>query len=163
MDHRIGVGRIRGLVLHKLIEEVLTGELLESEPALRERAQQLLGQLAAAADRGPPPEAGEMARTALRTLSLPELATVRPGLVPESPVYGPLGDRPETLVTGRADAVAYRDGRPSTVVDWKSDASPSAAQRRIYSEQLRDYVLAMGAERGAVVYMSRGEIDWISP
>jgi ATP-dependent exoDNAse (exonuclease V) beta subunit len=108
------------------------------------------------------PEPDEMARTALTALALPKLAKLRAGLVPELPVYGWLGERPQMLVAGRADAVAFREGRAWAVLDWKSDANPSAADRKVYLEQLRDYVVALGASRGGVVYLSRGEIDWVS-
>jgi ATP-dependent exoDNAse (exonuclease V) beta subunit len=159
----VGGGRIRGLVLHKLLEEILIGELEEAQPAARERAQALLDQLREASDEAgtTSPDPDEMARTALKTLALPELAELKPGLVPELPVYGPAGQPPETLVAGRADAVAYRDGRAWAVVDWKSDGSPSAADRKAYLSQLRDYMTALGADRGAVVYATLGEIDWV--
>ena len=159
----VGAGRIRGLILHKLIEEILAGELEETQSAAKERAQVLLDQLASeVGDRAALPDPDEMARTALKGLSLPELADLRPGLVPELPVYGALGDHPETLIAGRADAVAFRGGRAWAVLDWKSDANPGTADRKVYLEQLRDYVVALGAVRGGVVYLSRGEIDWIT-
>src|SRR5262249_36412066 len=40
----VGAGRVRGLVLHKLMEEVLTGELEESMQAFRNRAVKLIDQ-----------------------------------------------------------------------------------------------------------------------
>ena len=70
-----GGGSVRGSILHKLMEELLAGELRESPDAAQERAVQLIRQLVPA---GPPAglEAQELARTALRTFALPEFATI---------------------------------------------------------------------------------------
>jgi hypothetical protein len=81
--------------------------------------------------------------------------------VPEVPIYGRLPGADERLVSGRADAVRYRGGRPETVFDWKSDVAPEAGTRRAYAQQLAQYVHVLGAERGAIVYMSTGQIQWV--
>ena len=66
----MGAGRARGAVIHKLIEELLTGELPETGAAARERAAFLLIQLAAGPDVvGPDP--AECASTAIEALALP--------------------------------------------------------------------------------------------
>src|SRR5262249_43745290 len=82
-------GRERGLILHKLIEEVLTGQPCETRPAPTERAGEptrAFGQ--APADN---PAAGlspeELAGSVVRTLALPEIVALRPGLLAEFPVY----------------------------------------------------------------------------
>jgi CRISPR-associated exonuclease Cas4 len=157
-----GGGSVRGNILHKLMEELLAGELRESPEAAQERAAQLIRQLVPA---GPPAglEARELAPTALRTFALPELAADRDGLVPEVPVYGCLGSNANRLVSGRADAVRYRDGRACIVFDWKSDVAPEPTTRAIYAHQLSIYVDVLGAERGAVIYMTTGQIDWVGP
>jgi hypothetical protein len=46
-------------------------------------------------------------------------------------------------------------------IDWKSDVNPSAAARNAYARQLRDYLMATGAERGLIVFLTLGEIAWI--
>jgi CRISPR-associated exonuclease Cas4 len=66
-------------------------------------------------------------------------------------------------VSGRADAVRYRDGRARIVFDWKSDVAPEPATRAAYAHQLSIYVDVLGAERGAVIYMTTGQIDWVDP
>jgi CRISPR-associated exonuclease Cas4 len=106
-------------------------------------------------------DADELAETALRTWSLSELASNRTGLIAEVPVYGPLAGDGDRLVAGRADAVRYLAGRPHIVFDWKSDVDPDAASRANYANQLGQYVHVLGAERGAVVYMTSGRIEWI--
>src|SRR5207248_4219782 len=53
------------------------------------------------------------------------------------------------LVSGRADAVRYREGRACIVFDWKSDVDPNAATRATYRQQLTQYVYALGADRVA--------------
>ena len=62
----------------------------------------------------------------------------------------------------RADAVAVEDGRVTVVLDWKSDVSPTAKERAGYVGQLAEYLVATDAPRGALVYMSLGEIVWVT-
>ncbi|MFX9877886.1 hypothetical protein ABTP36_19710, partial [Acinetobacter baumannii] len=52
------------------------------------------------------PDPGEMARTAMRTLKLDDVAALRQHLVPEMSVWSDSGDG--QLIAGRADAVAIR-------------------------------------------------------
>jgi CRISPR-associated exonuclease Cas4 len=78
------------------------------------------------------------------------------------PVYGRLASDSERLVAGRADAVCYRRGKPYIVFDWKSDVAPDAAARGAYANQLGQYVRVLGAERGAIVYMTLGQVQWVS-
>jgi CRISPR-associated exonuclease Cas4 len=149
----------RGLVLHKLMEELLTGEMDEATASVEARAAVLLkgvGKSAASTSLN----ASEIAATALRTLSLPAIAERRGHLVPEVGVYSSLDDG-EILVTGRVDAIAYKTGVPEIVFDWKSDIAPTESDRLAYRTQLLAYARATGAERGAVVYMSLGQVHWI--
>jgi CRISPR-associated exonuclease Cas4 len=67
------------------------------------------------------------------------------------------------LVAGRADAVVYASSKPRIVFDWKSDVAPDAAARASYASQIAQYTHILGAERGAVVYMSLGQVQWVSP
>jgi hypothetical protein len=61
----------------------------------------------------------------------------------------------------RADAVRYQEGHARIVFDWKSDVDPEAAARASYRQQSSHYVHALGADRGAVVHMTSGHIDWV--
>ena len=65
------------------------------------------------------------------------------------------------LLAGRADATAYEGAVPAVVLDWKSDVAPTTQDRAQYRGQLQEYMTAIGAGRGAVVYMSVGEIAWV--
>jgi hypothetical protein len=65
------------------------------------------------------------------------------------------------LLSGRADAIALNAGSPDIVFDWKSDVAPNDQDRAAYPAQLLDYVKAVGAKRGGVVYMSLGQINWV--
>ncbi|MCP3440667.1 exodeoxyribonuclease V subunit beta [Bradyrhizobium sp. CCGUVB14] len=150
---------IRGAVLHKLIEEVLTGEIEEAAAVLEARAGVLLAQLGPL-EAGTVPDPVEMAVTALRALRLPGVAEHRAALVPEIPLYG-ARDAGRTLTAGRADAVAIAAGRTVLAFDWKSDVAPTAADRQAYAGQLLQYLEAVGAPLGAVVYLTLGELDWI--
>lgn len=147
----------RGAILHKLIEEVLTGEIAETDSDLVSRATALIGQLSPLADETRP-VAAEMAAAVLRTLILPEIVEHRAELTPEVPLYSTEGD---TMMAGRADALAFSGGRPAVVFDWKSDVSPAPADRQAYARQLLKYMAASGAPRGAVVYISLGQLEWV--
>lgn len=143
----------RGLVLHKLLEEVLTGETADARDALAARGAVLLGQFALPVDGMDP---GEMADTVLRGLSVPEIATVRHRLVPEWPVAACDWLRgEETITLGVADAIALEmDGTCSLVVDWKSDLAPSEQDVARYRGQVREYLAASGAPEGLLVFLS---------
>ena len=74
-------GRERGLILHKLMEEVLTGETDEAAAALTERAGDLIRALgqSAVADPATGLSAKELADCVGRTLALPQIAALRLG------------------------------------------------------------------------------------
>jgi CRISPR-associated exonuclease Cas4 len=156
----VGAGMLRGIILHKLMEELLTGELMSTREAAAARADVLLSQLVSGGDNGPRPEALEMADTALQTLALPEIALLRPYLVPELAIWAA---RETYLVAGRADALAIRENKIDVAIDWKSDVKPTPSIRAAYAGQLRDYLEATGAVRGALVFMSLGEVVWVEP
>ena len=161
-EPRIQGGRERGLILHKLIEEVLTGELEQDETELRARAAELLAQigLTDTEDASSGPSSGEMAATVTRTLQIPEIAELRSRLSPEFRVYaGTAEEHDLTLTAGIADAIAADDtGRIEVVVDWKSDVSPSQAETEQYRGQVGDYLAATGAQRGLIVFMTPGRV-----
>ena len=155
----VGAGRVRGVLLHKLMEEFLTGELPETDSAaVEQRATQLLnevlGEGEARAAAAPDPK--EVARTALNTLSFADVAKLRPHLVPEVAIWARLHEG--TLLAGRADALAVVDSKIMAAVDWKSDIAPTSEDRLRHAGQLRDYLGATGAQHGMVVYMSLGEV-----
>jgi CRISPR-associated exonuclease Cas4 len=157
----VGAGALRGIILHKLMEEFLTGELLSNKEAAAARADVLLSQLiSGVGNENPRPEPTEMAETALRTLALPEIAALKLFLVPEMAIWA---GRNGCLIAGRADALAIRDDEIDVAIDWKSDINPTASVRAAYAEQLRDYLEATGAGRGALVFLSLGEVVWVEP
>ena len=150
-----GAGALRGIVLHKLMEEFLTGELATEGEAVVARARALLGQLVTETDEEPRPDPSEMAGCALRAIALPEVAVLRPWLVPEVAIWAP-GEG--FLLAGRADALVVKTGKVEVVIDWKSDINPSPAIRSDYAGQLRDYLAATGADQGMLVFLTLGEI-----
>ena len=155
----VGAGTRRGVILHKLMEELLTGELTGEGDASESRARELLDQLTFDVDDDEPrPDAKEMGAAALRGLALPQIAELRPYLVPEIAIWGHDETGP---IAGRADALAIIEGRVDAAIDWKSDVNPASAAREAHMQQLRDYLSVTGAKRGAVVYLTSGEIVWI--
>ena len=156
-------GLARGLVLHKLIEEVLTGELAENLVALQMRAADLAAQLDdipgdAALD------AAEAARTVLRGLALPAIRAVRDRLVPECTVSASESTLDaERITLGVADAVAREaDGTLSLVVDWKSDVEPAPETTARYREQIATYMAACGGRNGMIVFLTTGQVEYIA-
>ena len=102
----------------------------------------------------------ELAATVVRTLNLPEIATLRPQLTPEYTVFGNESDgRTETLISGIADAAARDvDDKIEVIVDWKSDVEMNAAKLAAYRIQLGDYRRHTGAKRALLVLMTEGKI-----
>lgn len=160
-------GRERGLILHKLMEEVLTGETPETEAALIERAQALIRALGQSpvVDPATGLSAQELAACVARTLALPDIAALRPSLLAEFPVYAVQAtDRGETATTGIADALTLTaKGHPEVVVDWKSDVTPAPGTLDHYRAQVRAYLDMTGAERGLIVLMTSGEVIPVLP
>ncbi|MCP8891499.1 UvrD-helicase domain-containing protein [Sphingomonas faeni] len=160
-------GRERGLVLHKLMEEVLTCELSEEPAALETRAAELVRALGkepvadASVGLSPP----ELADCVARTLAIDEVVQLRPGLLAELPVYAMAANGRELLATsGVADALAVdAQGRPLVVVDWKTDVAPDAQTLKHYRAQVRAYLDVTGATRGLIVLMTSGTVVAVTP
>ena len=159
-------GRERGTILHKLIEEVLTGETAETLPALVARAETLIHAMGypVMGDSAQGLAPAELAGCVVRALSLPEVATLRPGLTPEFPVYGSTEtDTHEEATEGIVDAIAFdEDGAPQVVIDWKSDVAPSPETLEHYRAQVRAYLDKSGAERGMVVCVTSGIVHCVT-
>ena len=80
----------RGILLHKLMEEVLLGETNDGAAYLERRARELLAQLGIEPTEDPKSgiSPAELAATVVRTLNLPEIQKLRPRLLPELPIFG---------------------------------------------------------------------------
>ena len=159
-------GRERGIILHKLIEEVLTGETAETLPALVTRAETLIHAMGypVMGDSAQGLAPAELAGCVVRALSLPEVATLRPDLTPEFPVYGSTEtDTHEEATAGILDAIAFdEDGAPQVVIDWKSDVAPSPETLEHYRAQVRAHLDMSGAERGMVVCVTSGIVRCVT-
>lgn len=160
-------GRERGLILHKLLEEVLTGETSEAEAVLTDRATELICALGRSpvVDPATGLSAQELATCVTRTLALPDIVALRPGLLAEFPVYAAQAtDGMETATAGIADALTLTsEGRPAVVIDWKSDVAPSLGTLDHYRSQVRAYLAMTGAERGLIVLMTSGAVIPVLP
>ncbi|MCO6415853.1 UvrD-helicase domain-containing protein [Siccirubricoccus sp. KC 17139] len=155
-------GLERGLILHKLLEEVLTGEIAETPEALAARGMELSDQLGLKDEKRPVPE--ELARAVRRGLGRPEIAAIRTKLRPEWPVASTtMVDSEEVATLGVADAAAVEeDGKTSSVVDWKSDVEPSEGAIAEYCGQLGKYLRATGAPEGFLVFLTSGDVRRVS-
>jgi ATP-dependent exoDNAse (exonuclease V) beta subunit len=159
----IGAGRLRGLVLHKLLEEILTDEVGDDERSLAVRAAKLTEELAVEEEEGVVlADTTEMARCVRQALHLKDIAELRPRLVPEWPIYGLMGSRGTQAIAGRVDAVAIDEGRADIVIDWKSDIAPTETTIAKHRAQLSQYLAVTDTERGALVYLTTGQIRWVT-
>jgi ATP-dependent exoDNAse (exonuclease V) beta subunit len=155
-------GRERGLIVHKLLEEVLTGETPEQLETLETRARALLAQLgvteAARSEDGP--HAPELAATVLRALAIPEISACRSRLIPELTVFSVQSNADGATYTGGVvDALArHADGSIALIIDWKTDVDPSLQQIELYRDQVRDYLDATSASEGLLVFVTTGQL-----
>ncbi|MHB1328500.1 MAG: 3'-5' exonuclease, partial [Gemmatimonadales bacterium] len=152
-------GRDRGRILHKLIEEILTGEIAEAD--LERRAGELIHELGAEGKI----EVEEAGGTVRRTLALPEILELRLRLMAEVDVTAlSIGPGGEELTVGIADALAVTaDGDIDVVIDWKSDVAPEPAILDRYRYQMADYLRSVRAQRGLIVLMTPGRVIEIAP
>jgi ATP-dependent exoDNAse (exonuclease V) beta subunit len=156
----VGAGPLRGTLLHKLAEEVITGELELSVPPLIARAEKLLAQLRSQSPDSDIefPDPSQAATLIRDTFSIADVAALRPLLEAEVPVWSADG---ATLLAGRVDAMIVHEGRVLGVLDWKSDVNPSPKTKWDYASQLKEYLSVTGAIAGALVFMTSGELIWI--
>ena len=159
-------GRERGLIIHKLFEEVLTGETADDADSLTKRAILLvhaLGQLDSD-DPGEGLSPVEIASCVTRTLTLPEIVKLRPTLVPEFPIYASeMMEGAEQATAGIADAVSYgADGALQAIIDWKSDVDPESESVEHYRAQIRSYLRATGLTKGLLVFVTHGTVVDVS-
>ena len=125
-------------------------------------AAELMRQIDAVGDGVVLPDPEKMARIVMSTLALPEITRMQPGLVPE--VAGPnnpsrWSGRPP--IDGRADAVSLGGGGGMVVIDWKSDVNPAPKDVSLHVDQMRSYLAATGAQRGAILYVTTGFARWV--
>lgn len=155
-------GRERGLILHKLLEEVLTGETPHDAEALSERAHALIVEIGRPVvvdpSQGLSPD--ELAGCVVRTLALPEIAELLPTLAPELAVYAEVDvDGVEQATVGIADAISFDNaGKPAVIIDWKSDVQPTAETLNHYRAQVRTYLDITGTDRGLIVLVTAGQV-----
>ncbi len=158
----------RGRVVHKIMEEILTGELPNERASLQDRASQLLCQLGEDdhSDQLLGPSSAEIASTVTRTLALSPVAQYHQTLQPEFGVFQLVTEESEisSATSGVIDAVGFDcSGNPEVVFDWKTDVSPTPQVREHHAEQVRRYLQVVGASRGFVVYVTSGAVYEVAP
>lgn len=155
-------GRERGAIIHKLLEEVLTGETQEDSRSLIARARDLIFAFDRAdvqdASRGLSPS--EIGGCVARTLALPQISALRPTLVPEVSVYTSVSDdEQERAIAGIVDAFSLdANGSPQLVIDWKSDVELTSGALASYRTQIHAYLEAAGIEHGLLVFVTSGTV-----
>ena len=157
----------RGIILHKLMEEILTGEIETKVETLVKRADTLIRARGCKPVSNPAKglSAEEMANCVLQTLMLPKVKNLRAKLLAEFPVYATqTAGGEEIAMTGIVDALTLTDeGNPAVIVDWKSDVAPDAQALEHYQMQVRTYLEMTGAERGLIVLMTTGNVITVLP
>lgn len=148
----------RGIILHKLMEEILTGELEENELAINKRAFDLIlaSGCTPATDAAAGPSAYEMASCIIRTLAIPDVANLRPTLRAEISVFGTRAVAGATEAKfGIVDALSLdARGVPHVIIDWKSGVYPTHSTLSRYRAQMRSYLEMTDAVRGLIVFMT---------
>ncbi len=152
----------RGSILHKLMEEIITGETSDDNNSLKSRARELVIEcgLEPVEDPSEGLSPTELAECVQRTFAIPEIKKIRSGLSAEVPVYAlsKLEDKNE-LYYGIADALYLdSDGKPSIVIDWKSDVKINEKRIQKYTKQVKDYLKIVEVKRGMIVLMTSGEV-----
>ena len=158
-------GKQRENLLHKLMEEILTGEAKNDRKTLRTRAAKLIAQLGLEDKEFPSSGTSsvEIAATIARTLDIPQIASLLPKLTPEFQIYScEKQDKQVKLTTGIADAVVLDStGRINTVIDWNADDDPDEKQVERYRQHIRDYLRAANAQKGLIVFLKTSRIETI--
>jgi hypothetical protein len=85
--------------------------------------------------------------------------------VPELAVYAAVDVAGvEQATVGIADATSFDNaGRPTVVIDWKSDVQPTAETLNHYRAQVRAYLDMTGADRGLIVLVTTGQVIAVTP
>lgn len=151
----------RGTIMHKLMEEILTGELNDDIPSIQDRAEQLTVQYMSSKGLEPVGiDAAVIAREIRGTLDLPQIAEIRSRLYPEVATFASAeGEDAEIVENGIMDAAEIMpDGSVNTVLDWKSDRNASDEVINQYSQQVRKYKEMNGAKRGYIVFMAMKKV-----
>ena len=158
---------LRGTLLHKLMEERITGELEEGVDIIRDRARELISQ-SGEIDQENPAEgisSQELAETVTKTCELEPIQALWQKLVPEYPIhsYRSIEGKVPSIISGIADAVALgNDGKVTHIIDWKSDTRLSQIQTKYYKQQVSAYMEATGAKEGLIVYMTKGTFETVA-
>jgi len=154
----------RGNILHKLMEEVITGEVASLDARLEARAGELINQIESDPVKAAELEldAAELARCIRKTLKIDAVRELLGRLVPEVVVgHSVKREHCECVVYGVADAIAYdkmSKNEVDAVVDWKSDVLPNQDTIQHYRNQIRSYMDSVNAKRGLIVLMTSGEV-----
>ena len=106
------------------------------------------------------PNALEIARSVLRALAVPQVATLRGRLMPEMTVLSfEQANNEDVYVGGIADALAVdAAGKIDVVIDWKSDVAPSPKQIELYRDQVGDYLDSTDAVEALIVFATSGTV-----
>ena len=150
-----GPGLIRGQVIHRLIEEILTGET--SLDQAMERAEILVTQIQSYPETEPqdPIDPVEISLRIDRALKLPQIGPIIDSLVPECPVYNFESEKgASSVVVGVADAISFSpDGTPQLIIDWKSGQVEAH-----HEEQIAAYMRATSINHGLLVYVDSAQV-----
>ena len=150
-----GPGLMRGQVIHRLIEEILTGET--SLDQATERAEILLTQIQSHPEIEPQDSIDpvEISLRVGRALNLPQIRPIIDSLVPECPVYNFASENgASSVIVGIADAISFSpDGTPQLIIDWKSGQVEAH-----HEEQIAAYMRATSINHGLLVYVDSAQV-----
>ena len=150
-----GPGLVRGQVIHRLIEEILTGETTLDQAT--ERAEILVTQIRSYPEIEPQDSIDpvEISLRVGRALNLPQIRPIIDSLVPECPVYNFASENgASSVIVGIADAISFSpDGTPQLIIDWKSGQVETH-----HEEQIAAYMRATSINHGLLVYVDSAQV-----
>ncbi len=154
-----GPGLVRGQVIHRLIEEILTGETALDQAT--ERSEILVTQIQSYPEIEPQDSIDpvEISLRVARVLQLPQIRPILDSLVPECPVYNFVSENEaSSVVVGIADAISFSpDGTPQLIIDWKSGQVETH-----HEEQIAAYMKATSINRGLLVYVDSVQVKEVN-
>jgi exodeoxyribonuclease-5 len=149
-------GTLRGILIHKLLEECVTGETEIDTLALQSRALELAKQVTYTLTIS---AATLLAENVQRVFALPQIQALRNRLEAEVPLLS-LTSKPggAVMTIGVIDALA-RDaaGNIEYVIDWKSDREPTSRMLAHYTRQVGRYLAIAQASTGYIVFLETGQ------
>lgn len=154
----------RGIIIHKIMEELLNNELLLDN--IENRSKILTEQLKTEKNKENIATIihEEIKDTIIRTINIPLIKKNWNTLVPEFPVFEnkKYNDNFDENLYGIVDAVSIVNNKPEIIIDWKTDISHNKQTEEQHKIQVKKYMETLNCTKGYIIYMTTQEIVEVS-